>query len=156
MSNKILSGNTINSENSIINLIQKGSLSGIQYLQRENKHIVVKSNKEKLLTKIDNEISKLSERETLDLKFQMVENKKGKTIKRYELSFWNHPNILNDTVDFMLKYKGRTIKFDESNNTFRCQNNVEVLVNELTNIRSVLSQLEEDNVFFTQMDKKNK
>ena len=52
MSNKMLSGNTINSENSIINLIQKGSLSGIQYLQRENKHIVVKSNKEKLLTKV--------------------------------------------------------------------------------------------------------
>ena len=43
MSNTMLSGNTINSENSIISLIQKGSLSGIQYLQRENKHIVVKS-----------------------------------------------------------------------------------------------------------------
>ena len=156
MSNKMLSGNTINSENSIINLIQKGSLSGIQYLQRENKHIVVKSNKEKLLTKIDNEISTLSKRETLDLKYNMVTNNKGKTIKRYELRFWKQPNILNDTVDFMLKYKGRTVKFDESNNTFRCQNNVEVLVNELTNIRSVLSQLEEDNVFFKQMDKVNK
>ena len=171
-----------NPTNSILNSIL--SNSSITTIDRIGM-IVKKSNKDKLLYKINSELRLIDERindkEDLVLhlhqiqKTEVVKDENGKKsitklvdgnndpiFKTYsngefkyrvENRFWKNPK--GNEVSFDIKYKGKIISFDGmENKTFSCENDINVLRNEIQNIYNIIRQLDEsENVtFFNQID----
>ena len=148
--NNLNSGNTQNSNINVLNTILSKSENGLVFVKKTVVNSNCKTDKSKLIDRIKFEIKTINERDDLTLKSWKREVN-GIEVMRYESRFYRHPNILNDTIDFTIKYMGKMIKFDNNNNVFKCKNDKNILVNELKTILNVLSDLDEKHTLFQQI-----
>jgi hypothetical protein len=156
--------NVTNVQNENLQLLNELlQIGGIERV--ESKSISVSKNpKEKLLFSIKKEIGILNERNDLNLiVYKKGENSKIKKNGEY-LPFKNdrienrfYKNPIDNKVVFNLKYKGMIIPIGDGK-SFSCDNNVEILINNLNHFYSVIENLNEDNSIFklTQFESKSK
>ena len=161
-----------------MNLLESILSEGTISLVENNSIIKSKTNKEKVLYKLDKEIELLNLRPDLMLEENNIQSTKpivgldgkksyqkllnedgskmykkddnGNLVKRIENRFWNNPK--NDSVSFNIKYKGIILRFEEmGNNIFSCKNDIEILKTSLLVIEKHLKNLESTHQFFTQI-----
>ena len=152
MENLKVSGNTINDElNNLVN--ELSNIDGLDFINRTNVGFTKKTNKEKIVDRILTEIKEIESRDNLNLKYTTVKNKNGKYVKRVEGNrFYRNPNLLTNTVEFNIKYKGRTLRFGPKK-MWKCKNDKNVLIDMLKSMLDIISGLDESHSFFQLIEK---
>tara|TARA_B110000977_G_scaffold188858_1_gene257602 strand:+ start:108 stop:608 length:501 start_codon:yes stop_codon:yes gene_type:complete len=127
------------------------SCNGISLV--ENKTIS-KTPKDKILNSINKEIEILNNRNSLELKtFKKGEkyiNKNGIECEylndRVENRF--HKNPINNIVSFNLKYKGMILPINNNNQSFSCENSVEILIINYKKFYKIIENLKNNHQLF--------
>ena len=144
------------SENQTKNEMEKlfeklSSCNGISLV--ENKTIS-KTPKDKILNSINKEIGILNDRDNLSLKtFNKGDsyiNNKGETKNykndRIENRFDKNP--INNRVSFNLKYKGMILPINNNNQSFSCENSVEILIINYKKFYNIIENLDNNHQLF--------
>jgi len=116
--------------------------------------------KEKLINKIDDEINVVNQRNDLELKkrIKKIKNKDGEIIERSinEIRFWKKRKNEETLFGFNIKYKGKIVKFSKNDKIIGF-NTKDELIDKMTICRNYISDLNDSNTFFEQIDSsKNK
>lgn len=127
------------------------SCNGISLIENQT---ISKTPKNKILNSINKEIEILNNRDNLFLKtFKKGDsyiNKKGETEyyknDRTENRF--HKNPINNRVSFNLKYKGMIIPINNNNQSFSCENSVDVLIINYTKFYQIIENLDNNHQLF--------
>ena len=102
-----------------------------------------KTNKQKLIDSIENEISVICERENLELLTVGEDN------NRKELRFHNKPKE-NNTIEFNVKYKSKIVYLGNYE-VLNCENDVQTYVSNLEKCVEVVKSLNESDDLFKQL-----
>ena len=127
------------------------SCNGISLIENQT---ISKTPKNKILNSINKEIEILNNRDNLFLKtFKKGDpyiNLKGETeyYKNDRIENRFHKNPINNIVSFNLKYKGMIVPINNNNQSFSCENSVDVLIINYTKFYQIIENLDNNHQLF--------
>ena len=127
------------------------SCNGISLIENQT---ISKTPKNKILNSINKEIEILNNRDNLFLKtFKKGDpyiNLKGEAeyYKNDRIENRFHKNPINNRVSFNLKYKGMIVPINNNNQSFSCENSVDVLIINYTKFYQIIENLDNNHQLF--------